>query len=233
MIALKRLMLGLALTALPLATVAPPALAQLRVYDGQNHVENILSALRAYIQIQNQLTMLTGQQGGIDRFAAQALIGQAIQIVGQLAALTNAYGDRPLYDGVYGSLAPGQAGPAISDSWNQPRSVGHATTSNSYAVLRQQLLQSQRQMEQVQTNLANSNSQVGIVGSVQAATEMLGTLGDQLNTLQLVSAQQLRIQAAQESRALQEKERGLAAYELQSAPLEITLPPSRLRGLFE
>lgn len=226
-------LVSLALAALPLIVIPQPASAQLKVYDAKNHIENILSALRAFIQIQNQLTMLTGQQGGIDRFAAQALIGQAIQIVGQLASLTNAYGDRPLYDGVYGPLAPGQLGPDISDSWNQPRAVGHATASNSYAVLRQQLLQSQRQMQQVQTNLANSNSQVGIVGSVQSATEMLGTLGDQLNTLQLVSAQQLRIQAAQESRALQEKERALAAYELQSAPLQITLPPSKLRGLFE
>jgi conjugal transfer/entry exclusion protein len=222
---------------LPLAFggVAPafPAMAQLKVYDGQNHVENILSALRAFIQIQNQLTMLTKQQGGIDRFAAQMLIGQSIQVIGQLANLTNALGDRPLYDGVYGPLPPGQTGIAISDSWNEPRSIGHATSWNTYAVLRDQLLQSQRQMEQVQVNLANSNTQVGVVGSIQAATEMLGTLGDQLNTVQLVNAQQLRLMNAQEAQRLQKQERGLAAYEIQSAPLQITLPPSRLRSLFE
>jgi hypothetical protein len=38
---------------------------------------------------------------------------------------------------------------------------------------------------------------------------------------------------AQEAQRLQKQERGLAAYEIQSAPLQITLPPSRLRSLFE
>jgi hypothetical protein len=222
-------------TSLILGGVVPafPAMAQLKVYDGQNHVENILSALRAFIQIQNQLTMLTQQKGGVDRFQAQFLINQAIGIIRQLTAVTDSLGDRATYDGVYGPIAPGQTGVAVSQTWDQPRQIGHATAANSYAVLREQLRQSQRQAEQIQINLANSNAQVGVVGSIQAATEMLGTLGDQLNTQQLVLAQTLRLQNAQESRALQERERDLAAFKIQSAPLRVELPPSRLGEIFK
>jgi hypothetical protein len=150
-----------------------------------------------------------------------------------LTAVTDSLGDRATYDGVYGPIAPGQTGVAVSQTWDQPRQIGHATAANSYAVLREQLRQSQRQAEQIQINLANSNAQVGVVGSIQAATEMLGTLGDQLNTQQLVLAQTLRLQNAQESRALQERERDLAAFKIQSAPLRVELPPSRLGEIFK
>src|SRR3546814_1564597 len=61
-----------ALTVAPLAlsvVIAPPATAQLIVYDPTNYAQNLLSATRALQQINNQITSLQNQ--------AQMLVNQA------------------------------------------------------------------------------------------------------------------------------------------------------------
>jgi P-type conjugative transfer protein TrbJ len=61
----RRLAAGLALALL----AAPPALAQIAVYDPTNYAQNVLQAARALQQVNNQITSLQNE--------AQLLLGQA------------------------------------------------------------------------------------------------------------------------------------------------------------
>src|SRR3546814_3784319 len=61
-----------ALTVAPLAlsvVIAPPATAQLIVYDPTNYAQNLLSATRALQQINNQITSLQNQAQMLDNQA--------------------------------------------------------------------------------------------------------------------------------------------------------------------
>ena len=62
---MRRALSGLAGILIPLAAVpltivvAPPAQAQLAVYDPANHIQNVLQAVRALQQIDQQIEQLT------------------------------------------------------------------------------------------------------------------------------------------------------------------------------
>lgn len=194
------------------SSLSAPVQAQLKVYDSKNHIENILSALRALIQINNQLVMLTKQQGSIDRAYAQSTVYQAIGSLEFLADTLRYLGDQNMYSGLYGPSLRDFSEADLSKSWDNPRRLAHMTANHSFGLLERQLPTVLRQAEQIRQNLALARSQDGIVGAVQATTEMLGSLGDHLSSLQLVASQTLRAQTVEDARLLQERERDLEAH---------------------
>lgn len=229
----RRLLTAL-LAATFLAPIAPPvASAAVLVKDPWNLAENLLTALRTYMQLQNEWTMLTQLSNPADRSQMMGVLQRLLGVIAQLTALTDKFADRSTYEQVFGPIMPGTSAAAVSSSWDDPRLVGHATTQNTFRVLREQLEQSQIQGKQILANLEASQQQPGIVGSIQAGTMMLGTLGDQLTTVQTVLAQSLRLANAAEARALQKDERAAAAFELQMRDVEITAPASQLRKLLK
>ena len=67
---MKALLSSVALVAIPLSgLMAPPASAQLAVYDPANHAQNILQAVRALQEIDNQVRQLTHEIDMIEKMA--------------------------------------------------------------------------------------------------------------------------------------------------------------------
>ena len=207
--------------------------AQRLVYDPLNHIENILSALRAFIQIQNELQMLLQLKDGLDPEKAQYLIGVAVGSISRIVALTDQFANSPAYEAMFGAASPGSTPSTVTSSWAQSRNLGHETTQGTFKLLAQQLPIILGQAQQIRQAVAVGRSQEGIVGAVQSTVEIMSSVGNMLNTIEVFNAQHLRLQAARDSRELQKEERGLAAFQIQSAPLQVTPPPSRLRSLFQ
>lgn len=230
---LTALLISTSLVVVPLTSVSTPAGAQIKVYDGLNHVENILSALRAFIQIANQLQMLTQLKDGMDWEQAGMLLTAALSAIGPLIALTDTFANEQTYDGTFGETSPGFTPESNEASWAQSRDIGHKNAVGTFKLLAKQLPTILGQAQQIRRSIEIGRAQGGIVGAVQATVEVVGVAGQMLNTLEVFQAQQLRLQAASASRELQKEERALAAHRIQTAPLQGSLPPSRLRGLFE
>ena len=92
---MKALLSSVALVAIPLSgLMAPPASAQLAVYDPANHAQNILQAVRALQEIDNQVRQLTHEIDMIEKMArdletlpvevARAIIADRIRRIGEL-----------------------------------------------------------------------------------------------------------------------------------------------------
>lgn len=227
MISRRHLLQTIAATALAVCAIGSlsrPARALLLVKDPFNLIENILTAIRELIQINNQLVMLTKQQGAIDRIYAQQLIYAATEAVSGLSSRMQLLAEASQYDQAFGQPDKRMTEDDLSKSWDDPRRLSHFTTQTSFKLLQQQLPTTVRQAEQIRANLALIETQDGIVGSIQATGQMLGSLGDQLASLQTVAAQQLRGQAAETARSLQERERDLEAHRRFMQPLPRETP---------
>ena len=90
---MKALLSSVALAAIPLSgLMAPPASAQLFgggiVYDPTNHAENILQAVRALQQIDNQIRQLTHEIDMIEKMARD-LETLPVEVARAIARLTN------------------------------------------------------------------------------------------------------------------------------------------------
>ena len=71
---MKALLSSVALVAIPLSgLMAPPASAQLAVYDPANHAQNILQAVRALQEIDNQVRQLTHEIDMIEKMSGARL----------------------------------------------------------------------------------------------------------------------------------------------------------------
>ena len=67
---MKRLLACVTLCALPIsAIIAPPASAQLAVYDPANHVQNVYQAVRALQQVDQQVQQLTHEIAMLENMA--------------------------------------------------------------------------------------------------------------------------------------------------------------------
>ena len=102
---MKALLSSVALVAIPLSgLMAPPASAQLAVYDPANHAQNILQAVRALQEIDNQVRQLTHEIDMIEKMArdletlpvevARAIIADRIRRIGELIGLDRVSGAR-------------------------------------------------------------------------------------------------------------------------------------------
>jgi len=194
--------------ALSLLAVAPPASAQLTVYDPTNYAQNLLSASRALTQINNQITslqnqaaMLVGQARNLTSLPTSILaplrqsMDRTRQLISQAQQIAyNVQDIDRVFDARYpaGSLAGTSSGQLVANAeqrWHD--AVGAFQDS-----LRTQAT--------IVTNLGDTRSQIDtLVGASQDATGALqaAQAGNQLVALQTRQLADLTALVAAQSRA--------------------------------
>jgi len=211
---LRPLLAGVA--ALSLVALAPPASAQLTVYDPTNYAQNLLSASRALTQINNQITSLQNQasmllnqgrnltslptstlaqlQQSMDR--TRQLIGQAQQIAYNVRDV-----DR-VFDARYpqGSLAGTSNGQLVQNAETRWRD---AVASFQDALRTQATVVGNLgdTRSQVDTLVGASQDAVGALQAAQAGNQLIALQTRQLADLTALVAAQGRAQAIESARA--------------------------------
>lgn len=215
------------LLALPLpAVLAPPASAQVTVYDPANHAQNILQAVRALQELEGQLQQLAHEIEMLENMArnletlpvsvAESIIGQRVIRIEEV--LRRARGIGYSVDGIerdYQAAYPETYGPATSRQvlvddararWRQSLSAFQDTLAVSAAALEDNATDAAA----VGQLLALSQDAAGSLQAAQAGNELAAMTHQQLMQLEAMLAAQHRAQALEEARKLAEAERGRA-----------------------
>jgi len=224
---MKRLSLAVALCALPLsALIAPPASAQLAVYDPANHVQNVYQAVRALQQVDQQVQQLTHEIAMLENMARDLenlpdsiagdilsrmqrideLMRDAEGIGYKVEEIEGAYEEA--YPETYGDKPPENAvlvGEARA-RWKQSRTAYR----ESLAVTAQVVASAREDASSLDRLIADSQSSVGNLQVLQAGNQIEALQTGQLMQMENMMAAHYRAEALERSRNLAEAARGRA-----------------------
>jgi len=208
--------------------LTPPSEAQFGgvVYDPANHVQNILQAVRALQEIQNQIQQITNEVRMLENMADDLTglpnsIAQDIQnrinAIDQLMRQAQGIGYRVgevdreyeiIYPRTYGTTPPPQS-VLVSEArtrWEQSRSA-----------YKQSLIVTAGVVENARTDHANldtlitqSQSAIGNLQAVQAGNQIDALQTEQLMQIESMMAAHYRAQALERAKDLAEETRGRA-----------------------
>lgn len=230
---MRRDLSGLAGLLVPLAAVPltvlmpPPAYAQLTVYDPANHVQNVLQAVRALQQIDQQIEQLTHEIEMLENMArnletlpvnvAEAIILDRIKRIEELMREAEGIGYgveevereyEEAYPETYGEEPPRQE-VLVEDArqrWRQSRSAYRDTLVTVSAALED----NETDAEAIAGLIETSQSAVGNLQAVQAGNQIEAIQTEQLIQMESMMAAYYRAEALERARELAEAERGRA-----------------------
>ena len=215
------------LIALPLSGIlAPPAAAQVTVYDPANHAQNILQAVRALQELEGQLQQLAHAIEMLENIArnletlpvsvAESIIGQRIIRIEELLREAQGIGYsveaierdyETTYPERYG--APPSQAVLVADArarWRQSRDAFREALTISAAALED----NETDAAAIRSLVTQSQDAAGALQAAQAGNELAAMTHQQLMQLEAMLAAQHRAQALEEARKLAEAERGRA-----------------------
>lgn len=221
------LLAALPISAFPLAgLLAPPAAAQVTVYDPANHAQNILQAARALQELEGQMQQLAHEVRMLENMArnletlpvsvAESIIGQRIlQIeavlrrargIGySLAEIERAF--EAAYPEAYAAATPNSV--LVDDArarWHQSRNAFRETLEVSAAAL----AGNSEDAGAIARLVAESHNAAGALQAAQAGNELSALAAQQLMQVEAMLAAQHRAVALEEARKLAEETRGRA-----------------------
>ncbi|NHK27116.1 P-type conjugative transfer protein TrbJ [Parvularcula flava] len=228
---MRRLLASLALAALPICTLsAPPAQAQLFgggiVYDPANHAENILQAVRALQQIDQQLRQLGHEIEMLENMARdlerlpdsvageilvrlermEDLMGRAEGIGYRVEEIARAYD--AAYPEDYGETPP-RGAVLVAEArarWRQSR----LAYRDSLEVTAGIVSSAGAEADTLDGLIAGSQSAVGNLQAAQAGNQIAALQAAQLMQMEAMMAARYRAEALERARELAEAERGRA-----------------------
>ena len=224
---MKRLLASVALCALPIsAIIAPPASAQLAVYDPANHIQNIYQAVRALQQVDQQVQQLTHEIAMLenmardlenlpDSIASDILsrmqriddlmrdaegIGYRVEEIDRAyeAAYPEDYGDTPPENAILVEEAHAR--------WKQSRTAWR----ESLAVTAQVIALAREDSSSLGRLIGDSQSAVGNLQVLQAGNQIEALQTQQLMQMESMMAAHYRAEALERARNLAEATRGRA-----------------------
>ena len=229
---MRRQLTCLIITALPLAglpvtgLMAPPALAQVAVYDPANHAQNILQAVRALQELEGQVQQLAHEIEMLENMArnletlpvsvAESIIGQRIIRIQDVLRRAQGIGysvdeiERDFetaYPEAYGAATPSSV--LVEDArarWRQSRDAFRETLTVSAAALED----NETDADAIRSLVTQSQDAVGALQAAQAGNELSAMTNQQLMQIEAMLAAQHRAEALEEARKLAEAERGRA-----------------------
>lgn len=230
---MKRLLVCIALCAVPLSGVsAPPAAAQFFggvVYDPANHAQNVLQAVRALQEIENQIQqlgheieMLENMDRNLETLpvnVAEAIILDRINRIQALIENAQGIGYRvgdveTKYDAAYpedyGALPPPQA-VLVEDArarWRQSRTAYRDTLLTLSAALED----NETDAAAIASLIEKSQTAAGALQAAQAGNQIEALQTEQLMQMEAVMAAQYRADALDHARELAEEERARARF---------------------
>tara|TARA_R110002020_G_scaffold309301_2_gene525336 strand:- start:166423 stop:167121 length:699 start_codon:yes stop_codon:yes gene_type:complete len=224
---MKRLLASVALCALPIsAMIAPPASAQLAVYDPANHVQNIYQAVRALQQVDQQVQQLTHEIAMLENMARDLenlpdsiasdilsrmqriddLMRNAEGIGYRVEEIERAYEEA--YPEDYGNTPPENA-VLVEEAharWKQSRTAWR----ESLAVTAQVVASARDDASSLDRLIAGSQSSVGNLQVLQAGNQIAALQTGQLMQMENMMAAHYRAEALERARNLAEATRGRA-----------------------
>ncbi len=229
---MKHPLAALLFTAAPLMAVpltgllAPPAEAQVTVYDPANHAQNILQAVRALQELEGQVRQLAHEIEMLENMArnletlpvsvAESIIGQRMIRIRELMEEASGIGYRvetierdyeAAYPETYGPSTPNAV--LVEDArarWHQSRAAFRETLRVSAAALEN----NDADAAALQELLTLSQEAAGALQAAQAGNELSAMTTQQLMQIEAMLAAQHRAVALEEARRLAEAERGRA-----------------------
>ncbi|AXE64156.1 P-type conjugative transfer protein TrbJ [Hyphomonas sp. CACIAM 19H1] len=215
------------LIALPLSGIlAPPAAAQVTVYDPANHAQNVLQAVRALQELEGQVRQLAHEIEMLENMArnletlpvsvAESIIGQRIIRIEELLREARGIGYsvdaierdyETAYPERYG--APPSQAVLVADArarWRQSRDAFREALTVSAAALED----NETDAAAIRSLVTQSQDAAGALQAAQAGNELAAMTHQQLMQLEAMLAAQHRAQALEEARKLAEAERGRA-----------------------
>ncbi|MFN3314678.1 MAG: P-type conjugative transfer protein TrbJ [Hyphomonas sp.] len=230
---MRRRLASLLLTTLPLTALpasgllAPPAAAQVVVYDPANHAQNVLQAVRALQELEGQLQQLAHELRMLEHMArnleglpvsvAESIIGQRILRIQEVLRRAEGIGwsvdeieraFRAAYPEDYGPAPPSNA-VLVEDArarWRQSLGAFRETLEVSAAALED----NDADGEAIRRLVAESHGASGALQAAQAGNELSAMTAQQLMQIEAMLAAQHRAIALEEARKLAEAERGRA-----------------------
>lgn len=227
---MKRLLASLLLAAAPCVLAAPPAAAQLFggiVYDPTNHAQNVLQAVRALQQIEQQVQQLAHEVEMLENMArnletlpinvAEAIILDRINALHELMTKADGIGYgvteiETIYDAAYPDsygATPPPNGVLVEDArarWRQSRTAWRDTLVTLSAALED----NQTDAGAVAELVARSQDAAGALQAAQAGNQLSAMQTEQLMQMEAVMAAHYRAEALDRSRALAEQSRASA-----------------------
>ncbi|MDR4473883.1 MAG: P-type conjugative transfer protein TrbJ [Nitrospira sp.] len=223
-----RMLMAACLFASPLSTlIAPPAKAQLAVYDPANHVENILQAVRALEELDNQVEQMSHEIKMIEHMArdletlpvnvAHALIRDRMTRISEVLRKAegiafNVDNVERLYDEAY-PQSYGAAPPSSTDlyqdalaRWEQSRTA-HRDVVRLAAEANAGMIANNDALSQL---IDDSQGAAGNLQALQAGNQLAAMSADQLIQIEALMAAHYRAISLDEARRLAEAERGRA-----------------------
>ena len=225
---MKALLSSVALVAIPLSgLMAPPASAQLAVYDPANHAQNILQAVRALQEIDNQVRQLTHEIDMIEKMArdletlpvevARGIIADRIRRIEELMrdadgigygveAVERDYED--LYPETYGETPPANV-VLVEDArarWQQSR-LAHKHT---LLMVAETVRDTEQDADALTGLVEESQTAVGNLQALQAGNQIKALSAQQLMQMEALLAAHYRAEALDRARELEEAARGRA-----------------------
>jgi P-type conjugative transfer protein TrbJ len=224
---MKCLLASVALCALPIsAIIAPPASAQLAVYDPANHIQNVYQAVRALQQVDQQIQQLTHEIAMLENMARDLenlpdsiasdilsrmqriddLMRDAEGIGYKVEEIERAYEEA--YPEDYGDTPPENAVlvEQAHSRWKQSRTAYR----ESLAVTAQVVASARDDSSSLDRLIAGSQSAVGNLQVLQAGNQIEALQTEQLMQMESMMAAHYRAEALERSRNLAEAERGRA-----------------------
>jgi type IV secretion system protein TrbJ len=229
---MKHPIAALLFTAAPLMAVpltgllAPPAEAQVTVYDPANHAQNILQAVRALQELEGQVRQLAHEIEMLENMArnletlpvsvAESIIGQRMIRIRELMEEASGIGWRletierdyeAAYPEIYSPSTPNTE--LVEDArtrWRQSRAAFRETLRVSAAALEN----NDADAAALQDLLTLSQEAAGALQAAQAGNELSAMTTQQLMQIEAMLAAQHRAVALEEARRLAEAERGRA-----------------------
>lgn len=229
---MKRPLAALLFTAAPLlalplpGVLAPPASAQVTVYDPANHAQNVLQAVRALQELEGQVRQLAHEIEMLENMArnletlpvsvAESIIGQRIIRIEELLREARGIGYsveaikrdyETNYPERYG--APPSQAVLVADArarWRQSRDAFREALTISAAALED----NETDAAAIRSLVTQSQDAAGALQAAQAGNELAAMTHQQLMQLEAMLAAQHRAQALEEARKLAEAERGRA-----------------------
>jgi P-type conjugative transfer protein TrbJ len=227
---MKRLLLSAALSALTLSSVsAPPASAQLFggvVYDPSNHAQNILQAVRALQQINQQIRQLAHEVRMLENMARdlETLPGSVAEdILRRMRRIDElmreaegiGYGVEEIerdYDVIYPEdygVTPPEHQILVDEArmrWRQSRTAYR----ESLLVTAQVVSSARADSDTLNQLIGDSQSAVGNLQVAQAGNQIEALQTEQLMQMEAMMASHYRAEALERARQLAEAERGRA-----------------------
>jgi P-type conjugative transfer protein TrbJ len=224
---MKCLLASVALCALPIsAIIAPPASAQLAVYDPANHIQNVYQAVRALQQVDQQIQQLTHEIAMLENMARDLenlpdsiasdilsrmqriddLMRDAEGIGYKVEEIERAYEEA--YPEDYGDTPPENAVlvEQAHSRWKQSRTAYR----ESLAVTAQVVASAREDSSSLDRLIGDSQSAVGNLQVLQAGNQIEALQTEQLMQMESMMAAHYRAEALERSRNLAEAERGRA-----------------------